>query len=191
MGWTSIYDDYLINKKTEGVRDYLVRNYERGGRLKVVDFSKKGSTVYMAINVVGTDEVFGEVVMTGFDGGEFLYKEVSESMGPYQVECPQRILKKLTPTDDKYAIEWRKRCWDFHKRNRNASKKYQHGDVLTFPNEIVFTDGFKGNQFILIKEGRRTLFASYREQTSMDRVYPEYRITKWRQSEPKVTGHVS
>lgn len=36
---------------------------------------------------------------------------MDESMGPYEDNCPKRILELLTPTDNKNANDWRERCW--------------------------------------------------------------------------------
>lgn len=44
-------------------------------------------------------------------GHNFCYKDMDESMGPYQTNCPERILKLLTPTEYEHAISWREACW--------------------------------------------------------------------------------
>ena len=38
------------------------------------------------------------------------YKDMEESMGPYECDCPALILDLLTPTDRDYALHWRARC---------------------------------------------------------------------------------
>ena len=40
------------------------------------------------------------------------YKDMEESEGPYYYNCPERILKLLTPTSNEYALRWRKKCWE-------------------------------------------------------------------------------
>jgi hypothetical protein len=45
------------------------------------------------------------------DYHNFGYKDMDESAGPYQAECPERILKLLTPTTSQYAQQWRDACW--------------------------------------------------------------------------------
>jgi len=44
------------------------------------------------------------------DGYIFGYKDMSERMGPYQIECPTDILDLLTPTTSEYANNWRAEC---------------------------------------------------------------------------------
>src|SRR3546814_19605923 len=44
------------------------------------------------------------------DGYIFGYKDMDETMGPCEADCPARILDLLTPTDKEYAREWRARC---------------------------------------------------------------------------------
>lgn len=41
------------------------------------------------------------------------YKDVEESMGPYEVNCPLSYLDDLTAPDS-YAAEWRDRCRAYH-----------------------------------------------------------------------------
>lgn len=41
----------------------------------------------------------------------FCYKDMDESMGPCYHNCPERILKLLTPTENEYAAKWRAECW--------------------------------------------------------------------------------
>lgn len=145
----------------------------------------------MAIKYLEKEEVFAVVTLISFQKREFFWRDMDETEGPVQTECPQRILKLLTPTDHEYAKNWREKCWKFHKQNRNGAKTFQHGDILEFPREVNFTDGFTGQQFILIKRGRSTLFAPYRGQADMREVYALYRITSWKKCEPKVIGHLA
>lgn len=84
-----------------------------------VDHSTVGSVLYVAIKrtnkTSGDVSVFALVVKTSSNAKEhynFCYKDVCEDMGPVYVDCPARILDQLTPTDDKYALEWRKSCRD-------------------------------------------------------------------------------
>ncbi|WP_395680969.1 hypothetical protein [Inquilinus sp.] len=44
------------------------------------------------------------------DGFIFGYKDQTECMGPYQVECPIDILDLLTPTASEWANAWRAKC---------------------------------------------------------------------------------
>lgn len=194
MGWSSIFEGHLKNKKADGVKDFLINEFE-GDKLKVVDYSKKGNTVYMAIEIIETKEVFAAVVLTSFEKGEFFWKTMDETEGPAVRECPQRILKRLSPLaeDNKtYAAEWRKECWEFHENRKAQNKKpYEHGDVVEFPQDITFGNGDVLTKFIVIKQGKKTIFAPYRDQQNMKGVYGVYRISKWKEYEPKVIAKLT
>lgn len=43
-----------------------------------------------------------------YDPYNWGYKDVDETMGPYQTDFPVSWLDLLSPTDSQYAIEWRK-----------------------------------------------------------------------------------
>lgn len=47
---------------------------------------------------------------TTTDYFNFGYKDMDEFMGPYNYDCPDRILDLLSPTDSEWANEWRRKC---------------------------------------------------------------------------------
>lgn len=76
-------------------------------------------------------EVFAVIFLLGYAPKEhfdFGYKDMTEHDGPYYHECPERILKLLTPTDNEYALKWRAAC-----RAHNARYRPHAGDKVTFP----------------------------------------------------------
>lgn len=56
--------------------------------------------------------VFAGVILTSIENGEWGYKAMDETSGPYECAAPRSILKLLSPTSNEYALDWRKRCWD-------------------------------------------------------------------------------
>lgn len=66
----------------------------------------------------------------------FLYKDLSEDMGPADRQCPMSILKLLSPTDNEYAIEWRKDCYAAieQKKNPNTLSNLPVGAAIRFTN---------------------------------------------------------
>ena len=46
----------------------------------------------------------------------FWMKVMSEDMGPFYYDCPESILRLLSPTDNQYALEWRRQCRENRKR---------------------------------------------------------------------------
>ena len=67
---------------------------------------------------VGEQETIGVVLLTATrERGEyFAYKPMDETVGPMYYHCPKSILNLLTPTENKWALEWRDKCYE------NASK---------------------------------------------------------------------
>jgi hypothetical protein len=58
-------------------------------------------------------------------GKTIVAQEMIESMLPSDVDCPNRILRLLSSTDDPRALEWRQRCrgrW----RRRSAETGGRH-----------------------------------------------------------------
>lgn len=126
MGWTSYnaknYDRKGRVDRVAEVKELLTENGKNGiwNPLKV---SAVGSTVYAAVERIKPDGeryVFAAVFLTHVNNKDyfnFSYKDMDESCFPREVDCPVSILNLLTPTDHKYAVEWRAAC------RENAAKK--------------------------------------------------------------------
>ncbi len=125
MGWTGIfYTDPAIVKNHKGGVDKketiknLLRWKDETHDNEVIDISVKGNTSYIALKIKNKNEdcVVGAVVYTSDRRAsfEFCYKLVDESMGPFDYDCPIRIINKLTPTDSEWANEWRRKCIERH-----------------------------------------------------------------------------
>lgn len=102
------------------------------------------------------------------DYWNFTYKDIDEGMGPYSIDCPAAILDLLTPTDSKWANEWREKC-----RARLAAKaarpKVRKGDRIKFATPITFTNGEERDTFEYDK-GKR-FRGGYRISNWRDRAY--------------------
>jgi len=85
-----------------------------------------GKAYYAAVEQIdpgGRRTVTGIVCLVAFnpraaDGMTFGYKDMDESMGPCEADCPDDILDLLTPTDREHALNWRARC-----RANNIARK--------------------------------------------------------------------
>jgi hypothetical protein len=89
-----------------------------------------GTTWYAAIQDNNTKEVHAAVVLTSVNNREydnFGTKWMTEYDGPYQYDCPEAILKLLSPTTSDFANEWRRKC-----REKRAAKRRGEGrkDIL-------------------------------------------------------------
>lgn len=116
MGWTIVPAYEVGGRDLASLKEYFRRSWESDPRFELVDMGKSGNTLYSAIRIKETGEVFAVVTLVSFKNGEFSYKEIHENCGPLKTECPQRILNKLTPTENQYALNWRKAC-----RNRSRN----------------------------------------------------------------------
>jgi len=71
------------------------------------------SEIYAAVKKLN-NYIFGLVVIfKRYDNGEVLYKDMDESVGPYNNKCPENILNLLSPLNENsytsYAKLWRER----------------------------------------------------------------------------------
>ena len=167
MGWTSYHATYYkkgkIDRKAE-CDAYWTEGLNRG-YYNVLKSAMVGSTYYAAIqplkkNVEKNErgeniyedipenerEVFAVIFLTSTDIKQyfnFAYKPMDETVGPYQYDCPKGILDLLTPTDNEYAKEWRKKCYEKHEKKKNSIGKLPIGTKIKFTRhdgvEIVLT----------------------------------------------------
>lgn len=189
MGWTSYHAEHYKYVKGHRVVDrkaecdaYFMEGLNRG-HYNVLKSAMVGSTYYAAVQImkkyVGKDEqcnnifvdmpenereIFCAIFLTATDMKDhfnFSYKDMTENMGPYKYDCPKGILDLLPPTDNEYALEWRKKCYEriAEKKNPNALNNLPVGTkikvVLPFDTnhhaagtEVVLTKclNWKGNR---------------------------------------------
>ena len=124
MGWTSyrasIYKNGKIDRKAEIEKEFLrtqtegISYIERAG-------SMVGTTYYGAWSYSDQpDIVFGVVILTRVKDGDFAYKTIHEAEGPVYYDCPPKVLKLLTATEDENAKEWREKCRVNNERKRKV-----------------------------------------------------------------------
>ena len=63
----------------------------------------------------GVREVWAIICLVDYkpralDGYIFGFKDMDETMGPYETDCPEAILDLLTPTQSDNAAHWRQNC---------------------------------------------------------------------------------
>ena len=163
MGWTSL-------RMTEPVKEWFVEQWESNPEIMVLNVAVvKRNTLYAAIKNVETNEVFCAVYLLQWSKGDynFCYKDMTEFAGPCEAECPERILKLLTPLEDieenNYAINWRKRCYETIE-NR---KMINSGNVIKVKNVIRFSNGMSFQYF---KKIGRTMYAGIMENNKFKSV---------------------
>ena len=156
MGGHNSAKDYLDAQLT-----YLPRDEEDSSGLRVIASScLRNKVYYAAAQPYGgaNTAIFAVVCLVRWnprdkEGMVFGYKNMDENAGPCEAECPERILALLDPTDSEYAIDWRRRCVESLRRRRRPIKD---GARIQLADEMTFTDGHKGRDFIVVKRGRKT-----------------------------------
>lgn len=169
MGWTYIHKGSDVRAK-DVIADLFNSdsiepnsNGKINGVYKTLDVAIVHlRTAYLAVEHISIDQetnlldqktrkVFAVVVLLGYrndDHYNFGYKEMDETMGPVYYECPKKILDLLTPTDSKYAVEWRKKCFDELKRKEYIKKIQVRSVIKTEP--ITFRDGITRSRFQIL-----------------------------------------
>jgi len=151
MGWTNFHMD-------EPVKEWFKSNLN--DEVTVLDIAVvKRNTLYAAIRENKTGLVYCAVYLLSWsrDYYNFSYKPMSEFCGPCETECPERILKLLSPLNDEndsnsYARNWRNHCWD----NINNRKKINSGNVIKVKEPLKFTSG---SMFQYFKKIGRRMYA--------------------------------
>ena len=119
MGWTT------TNRYGEPVKDFIVKRVltwssDTKAKYTVLDTALvKMKTFYAAVERIdgetGERMVWAAVILVDYgpwkhDSNDFGWKDMDETCGPCESECPERILNLLTPTENQYANDWRARC---------------------------------------------------------------------------------
>ena len=152
MGWTEYhaYTEYNpktrrheVDRKAECDRLFNCDMVNGLGKFEVLKSCMVGSTYYAAVKrtTFATEEkpeeviVFAAIVLTSVNSKSYYnfgYKDMCETSGPYKYDCPKSILDLLTPTENEWANEWRKQCYETlqKKRNPNSLNKLPIGTVI-------------------------------------------------------------
>jgi hypothetical protein len=150
---------------------YLTANYNYDcdtHTLQTLDGARVGNTVYLAVRTsdkkTGRSFVFAAVILirnTKKDG--FGYKDQTESMGPNEYDCPQRIMRLLSPVADipnpSFSAYWRAHVAAHHderRRRRQRRNSLRVGNIVTLPDAVRFSGGITARSFRVAHFRRRT-----------------------------------
>lgn len=140
MGWTTCNAHHYkpngqVDRKAEldGYYTFSAGEGDGAREVSVVKSSMVGSVYYAAVrchhpNGNEPDSIIGVVCLTnaGERGSHYFnfgYKPIDETMGPCENKCPKGILDLLTETDSEFALDWRRRCREYHENRRNGNGK--------------------------------------------------------------------
>ena len=152
MGWTFQHRTKGMSNKEFFTKEFGYTN--DSGSSKIVDCANVGSTVYLILEtkrILDTIKLkdsahsfeiarIAVVCLTKrntHDDMNFGYKDMDENCGPIESECPKRLLDMLTETNNKYALEWRKRCYE-NARIKASKQKLYNGCVVEFAEPIDY-----------------------------------------------------
>ena len=150
MGWTTTY-----KPKGEPVLDFFIREgiftwgEDCPNTYRVLDSALVNMrTFYAAIEQVNKETgkriVWAAIVLVRHYPKDPCYniswKDMDEGCGSYETNCPERILKLLTPTDNEYALGWRAACWA-NVEKRKARKNLPPGTVLKYGGATYIVEG--------------------------------------------------
>ena len=186
MGWTSYYATHYKNGRIDRKAEcdaYFMEGLNKG-HFKVLKSSMVGTVYYAAIqnqvkydgkdalnNPIYTElkedekQTWAAIFLTQTHGREFYYKDMSEDMYPGYCDCPKGILDLLSPTDNEYALEWRKKCQEEREKKKNNKIK-----DLPYGTKVIWTR-WDGEKIILIKRPPAYQFKTWWWQIHMQQSY--------------------
>jgi hypothetical protein len=130
--------------------------------------ARVGNTVYLAVR--STDKssgrsfvLAGVILISNTKKDGFGYKDQDEVMGPTQYDCPDRIMRLLSPVADLpragYAAEWRAKVAarrDEQRQRRERRNSLRIGSVVTLEAAVRFPGGITASRFCVAQFRRRT-----------------------------------
>jgi hypothetical protein len=182
MGWTSFASR---GRATVDILRHEINGENEHGTWEWLDHAQRGSVVYAVVKktpkgissdttyVHECDGSFRFIVVfltsrKGEPGYDFAYKDITETMGPVEKDCPERLLQLASPFRDSYqghARAWREACRA--KRTADAGTKAQRpkpGDSFRTLRPVSFRDGTTHSEFTCVMvQGRgrkRTAYAA-------------------------------
>ncbi len=183
MGW--LYMKSL--KGHSGPRQYLDAQFTQL-RPDAISQVLRSALVSMRVNyaaveqvriATGQREVWAAISLVRYnprdpDGYIFGYKDMEESMGPYECDCPEPILDLLTLTDAQHALQWRARCREniAARRAKAAKPSPRAGQVIVFDEPLSFADGrsFERLEVIANPRSHRTVLFRASGSSSLYRI---------------------
>lgn len=168
MGW--LFHNQKLRHETPV--QYITRELSHeseAAKATVLAAATVRGTIYAAVRnedkTTGKTYVFCAVIL--FKNSErsgFGYKDMDESCGPCEVDCPDRILRLLSPVDELpnpgYAVEWRARVAEKKvqdRRMRQSVGKLVPGDIIRLPHAVSFrASGVTADRFRFLGHYKRT-----------------------------------
>ena len=105
------------------------------GQNEIIDTASYGQEFYLAVKKPSGEVFIALYLIKGIRGEfgtEWGYKDLDSSMVPYYYNCPERLLKLSTVTDEN-SLKWIEQCREYRAR-KNKVKKFiaslKDGDMV-------------------------------------------------------------
>lgn len=165
MGW--LYQNDPVNDPVAELTARFIGNDDTR-TWHVLAAARVANTVYMAVKSTdkATQEsyVFAAVILiSNTKKRGFGYKDMDESVGPCQCDCPDRIMRLLTPIADLpnpgYAAAWRalvEARKNAKRQQRERRRSLRVGSIVTLPTAASFRGGYSASRFRVVYFWGRT-----------------------------------
>jgi hypothetical protein len=135
---------YTHGTKETTWKDFIYQEIE-SETCKILQCSIRGRVAYLACQV-NTGIVFGLVLVLETLDGQKGYRPLEETCGPLYHDCPANLIRKLSPTDNENALNWRQQCLQ-------KKRKPKVGDRVRFACPVSFFDGRRRSEtdFVVVE----------------------------------------
>ena len=168
MGWTHCYNgrrlpNGKVDRRYECDRVLTWDTKDKDGNIvrthRVLKSAMVGSTYYAAVEsktTMGEREVWAAIFLTcgrtRHDNTLWGYKDMDETVGPNEAKCPASVLALLTPTDSKFANEWREKC---RQNIAAAAERRKNGPKPLFIPKGIAVQEHRGSWIVTSENFRR------------------------------------
>jgi hypothetical protein len=172
MGWTTMSMNRPVK---EWFKEYWESPIEGKQVCELIDSGLVNYTeLYGAIKIIETGDVFCATFLVSFSPKSvfnFSYKSMTESVGPYMVNCPKRIFDLLTPLvndENGWAKEWREKQKRMYEK-RSLINKIKDGTLIKTKEPISFGKFGEYSYFRKTKEPKkRNLWQAFFEENTLN-----------------------
>jgi hypothetical protein len=129
MGW-------LCDDKPRNVKEFLDSRW--GPNVKVLRSALKLTEYYAALQLIDGSVTCGMYLLSfhkKHGDMQMCRKDMDETCGPNMYNCPEAILKLLTPCKIGYSAEWREKNWA-NIQKRKAVREYKPGIKVRYQSSV-------------------------------------------------------
>ena len=141
MGWTG------IDGKFPGVKKFI-ETEAVSSEYDVIGHALKSNQLWAVIKHKTSGETAAILFLLRRYANEYDYKVMGEGMHPYYYDIPERLFKMLTPTTNKYALEWRAEVEQRLQQDKDNKAKPMGEGVLFKIN---------GSRYMVVGRDKKTL----------------------------------